>query len=183
MDNKTKRSKVKNTVTGKRINNRIFVDMDGTIAQFVPGGNYKEKDYFLNLLPNFSMLNAIKILIGLGYDVYILSAVEGERAKQEKMQWLESYLSEISPDHVIFTSCDKDKAEFISDFCHTDVLLDDYSKNLIPWAKKAIGIKCVNGINWNNGSWYGYSVHINSDAQFIANTIRGILQIEDEKVA
>lgn len=173
------------------MNNRIFVDMDGTLVGYNKEAtldDYMSEGYFESLLPNYSVLNAIKILIGLGYDVYILSAVYIETtAAAEKTAWLHRYLPEIfdtyEDKHVIFTPCGKDKIDYIDNPSPSDVLLDDYSKNLIPWSFRAIGIKCVNSINWNNGTWYGYSVNVKSDAAFIANTIRGILQIENEKIA
>ena len=45
----------------------------------------------------------------------------------------------------------------------TDVLVDDYTKNLKEWpvfgdAKFGRAVKLLNGINGNNGTWTGISV-------------------------
>ncbi|MFQ9404087.1 MAG: hypothetical protein ACLR1Z_09985, partial [Eubacterium sp.] len=54
---------------------RLFVDMDGTLAEFKPVDTLEtlyEKDYFLNLKPNENVLGAIKQLIAQNdIDVYI----------------------------------------------------------------------------------------------------------------
>ena len=57
---------------------RLFVDMDGTLAEFKTVDTLEtlyEKDYFINLKPNENVLGAIKQLIADNdFDVYILSA-------------------------------------------------------------------------------------------------------------
>ena len=56
---------------------RIFVDMDGTLAEWknVESENVLyEKGYYENLKPNENLLNAIKELIQKGENVFILSS-------------------------------------------------------------------------------------------------------------
>ncbi len=175
------------------MDNRIFVDMDGTLAEYNPEAtaeDYQREGYFTKLAPNYSMLNAIKILIGLGYDIYILSAVYMETsAVSEKTAWLLQYLPELwdsysnPKEHLVFVPVGANKLDYINNPGRTDILIDDYSKNLIPWSNTGIGIKCVNGINWRVGTWFGYEVDLRSDAAYIANTIRGIIAVESGKVA
>ena len=74
---------------------RLFVDMDGTLAEFKPVDTLEvlyEKDYFLNLKPNENVLGAIKQLIAKNdIDVYILSAYlsDSRYALYEKNAWLD----------------------------------------------------------------------------------------------
>lgn len=80
---------------------RLFVDMDGTLAEFKPVDTLEtlyEKDYFLNLKPNENVLGAIKQLIAQNdIDVYILSAYlsDSHYALDEKNAWLDKYLPEL----------------------------------------------------------------------------------------
>lgn len=73
---------------------RLFVDMDGTLAEFKTVDTLEtlyEKDYFINLKPNENVLGAIKQLIAENdFDVYILSAylTDSRYALEEKMPGL-----------------------------------------------------------------------------------------------
>ena len=79
---------------------RLFVDMDGTLAEFKTVDTLEtlyEKDYFINLKPNENVLGAIKQLIADNdIDVYILSAylTDSRYALEEKNAWLDKYLPE-----------------------------------------------------------------------------------------
>ena len=167
---------------------RIFIDMDGTIVVYntkAELSDFKRKGYFTSLQPNWTMLNAVKLLIQKNYDIYILSAVyvDTEDPKNDKIEWLHEYLPEIweyydnPEEHLIFTPVGENKLDYIDHPLSSDILLDDYTKNLVAW-EKGIPVKCVNGINWSNGTWHGYSVDIRSDAEYIAKMIQGIVLIE-----
>lgn len=172
---------------------RLFVDMDGTLAVFKPVDEMEtlyEKGYFLDLEPHENVVAAIKEIITKNPDieVNILSAYlsDSKYALQEKNAWLDKYLPEISRDHRIFVPCGTDKKEGIRDgIREDDFLLDDYTKNLNEWQPPARGIKLLNGINHNRGTWaydrLRYDREAASLASAIVSVVRGEQQILDNK--
>ncbi len=146
---------------------RIFVDMDGVLAKFNHVQSEEElyeKGYFANLKPLPTVVDGMKRYIKENPDkeIYILSAylTESPYALQEKNEWLDRYLPEISSDHRIFCPCGKSKADYIiGGIQKTDILIDDYTKNLTQWKEQGgIGVKLLNGINHTRGTWQGYSI-------------------------
>ncbi|PWL72024.1 MAG: hypothetical protein DBY25_04575 [Clostridiales bacterium] len=138
---------------------RLFVDMDGTLAVFQAVDRMErlyEKGYFLDLPPIPNVVRAIQQLYEQhSCDIYILSAVvDSPFAVPEKNEWLDRYLPEISKSRRLFIPCGENKAEYVPyGVRETDVLLDDYTKNLLAWPEK--GVKLLNGINHTNGRWRG----------------------------
>ena len=136
---------------------RIFVDMDGTLARFHDEVKYLErmfeKGFFLNLKPFNEAIAAINaMLASKDFDVYILSAaVDGEPpfCQAEKNMWLDKYCPHIDTNHRIFTKMGHPKSEFIpGGIAATDILWDDYNKNLKEWQEAGgIAVKCHNNIN------------------------------------
>ena len=115
-----------------------------------------EKGYFLDLPPIPNVVRAIQQLYEQhSCDIYILSAVvDSPFAVPEKNEWLDRYLPEISKSRRLFIPCGENKAEYVPyGVRETDVLLDDYTKNLLAWPEK--GVKLLNGINHTNGRWRG----------------------------
>ena len=149
---------------------RLFVDMDGTLAVFSPVDTLEklyEQGYFINQAPHENVIAAIKDIIRNNpeIEVNILSAylTDSNYALQEKNEWLEKYLPEIPEDRRIFSPCGWDKKGFVPDGIHdTDVLLDDYTKNLLSWQPPGKGLKLLNGINHTNGTWRNDVVNFNS---------------------
>ncbi len=141
------------------ISPRLFVDMDGTLAVFQQIDRLEqlyEKGYFAALPPIRNAVDAVrKICHRHDCEVYILSAaVDSPYAVSEKNQWLNHFLPEIPEEHRIFIPCGENKAEYVPyGIRKTDVLLDDYTKNLLEWPEK--GIKLLNGINHTKGVWQG----------------------------
>ncbi len=153
---------------------RLFVDIDGTLAEFKTINTIEtlyEKGYFESLKPNKNVVEAIKDIVKnhSEIDVYIISAVlsDSKYALSEKKNWLEKYLPEIPREKCIFPPCGSDKKNFIPDGIRPDdYLLDDYSINLNSWEPPARGIKLLNGINGNNGTWKSDSLScLNSGAE------------------
>lgn len=143
----------------------LFVDMDGTVADMFGENQYLErfyeKEFFLNLKPMTSVIEAVKELSN-DYDVYILSAcVDSKYCIKEKSEWLNKYMNFINKDHIIFSKVGENKAEVIKNITgkeidNTTYLLDDYSTNLKHWEEAGgIGIKMLNNINGNNGTFKG----------------------------
>lgn len=172
---------------------RIFVDMDGTLAVFQPVDELEtlyEKGYFLNLEPQQNVLEAIRELTvnHTEIEVHILSAylTDSPYALQEKNEWLDRYLPEVDRDHRVFVPCGTDKKEGIrGGVRENDFLLDDYTKNLNEWQPPARGIKLLNGINHSRGTWEHDRLRHDRDALSLASAILSVMrnekQIFDEK--
>ena len=165
---------------------RLFVDMDGTLAEFKPVDTLEvlyEKDYFLNLKPNENVLGAIKQLIAKNdIDVYILSAYlsDSHYALDEKNAWLDKYLPELPQEKRLFVPCGTDKSIVVPGHIkHDDYLLDDYTKNLSEWEPPAKGIKLINGINHTNGTWQGDKIQFTHSPEEISSMISSVMKGEE----
>jgi 5'(3')-deoxyribonucleotidase len=141
---------------------RLFVDMDGVLAEWRAAASIEElhsKGYFLRLEPYYRILAAVKIVAPKeGVEVYTLSAYFEDSAYTvgEKQEWLDLYLPEISREggRRIFVPCGSDKSEAVPGGIRPDdVLLDDYPKNLLAWG----GVP-VKAINPHNSEWAGFMV-------------------------
>lgn len=161
----------------------LFVDMDGTLSYFEKEASLEEittKGYFRGRDPIRNVVSAIRYFAAVNPDkVCILSSVfQDDHSINEKKEWLEEYLPEISLS--IFVPYGQSKAEFVEgifgrSITHRDFLLDDFSKNLHEWT--GTGIKLYNDINGTKGTWTGYSVHYNCSPEIIVNTLTGIMSV------
>lgn len=165
---------------------RLFVDMDGTLAEFKTVDTLEtlyEKDYFLHLKPNENVLGAIKQLIADNdFDVYILSAylTDSRYALEEKNAWLDKYLPELPQEKRLFVPCGTDKSIVVPGHIkHDDYLLDDYTKNLSEWEPPAKGIKLINGINHTNGTWQGDKIQFTHSPEEISSMISSVMKGEE----
>lgn len=151
---------------------RIFVDMDGTLARFHDEDRYLERmweqGFFEQLKPFENAVDTVKMLVqDPNVEVFILSAaIEGEPpyCVAQKHAWLDKYLPEIDRTHRIFTTVGENKAELIPQGIHqSDVLIDDYNKNLDEWQQcGGHSIKFVNNINHKGlvgELWQGDLIH------------------------
>lgn len=162
---------------------RLFVDMDGTLAEFKVVDTLErlyEPHYFERLKPNENVVKAVKDIVNNHpeIEVYILSAVlsDSKYALYEKKNWIKEYLPEIPEDRCIFPPCGSDKKDFIPDGIRSDdFLLDDYSLNLNSWEPPARGIKLLNGINGNNGTWNKDSVSFLNSGEMLSDKICSII--------
>ena len=159
---------VKNNLTHKE-RKRLFVDMDGTLAEFKPVDKIEtlyEKGYFLNLRPQVEVVEAVNSIIAKeNVEVYILSSVlsDSKYALQEKNEWLNQYLPEIPEERRLFPACGVDKKTIVTGGVgKKDFLLDDYTVNLIQWEPPGKGVKLLNGINHTKGTWKGKTVSMES---------------------
>ena len=148
---------------------KLFVDMDGTIAEWRTEAVFEslfEEGYFFKLSPYWEVLMAIKALKAEGFDVYILSAYlcESKFALAEKNAWLDRYLPEIPCECRIFCTTNESKAAVVKRVMQEGIdksyyLLDDYSKNLCEWSHAGgTPIKLYNGINGTRGTDWKYKV-------------------------
>lgn len=144
------------------MNKRIFIDMDGTLAEWKNISSNEElykKGYYESLKPNKYLLEETKKLIKEGKDVYILSSFlsDSNYALNEKNLWLNKHLPELPISKRIFVPYGDIKYKYLpSKITSFDYLIDDHTKNLLDW-KDAGGtaIKFLNGINHIKGVWQG----------------------------
>ena len=162
---------------------RLFVDMDGTLAEFKTVDTLEtlyEKDYFINLKPNENVLGAIKQLIADNdFDVYILSAylTDSRYALEEKNAWLDKYLPELPQEKRLFVPCGTDKSVAVPGLIRPDdYLLDDYTKNLSEWEPPAKGIKLINGINHTNVTWQGDKIQFTHAPEELSSMISDVMK-------
>lgn len=168
-----------NRETDGAANKRLFVDMDGTLAEFNPTKKLEdlyEEGYFKNLKPYQTVVDAIKHII-LNYpdiEVYVLSAYlsDSEYALKEKKEWLNKHLPEIDVEHQLFCVCGTDKGAVVpGGIQHSDRLLDDYTHNLMLWCPPGVGLKLLNGINDTHKTWKGARINKEQAAKELANEI------------
>lgn len=161
---------------------RIFVDMDGTLAEFRTLKTLEplfEKGYFLNLKTIPSVVEAIRRIVNDGeIEVFTLSAVlkDSKYAKEEKNEWLDVVLPEIKKENRLFCYCGENKKEFIEKMVgkrENDFLLDDYTKNLVDWGEH--GIKILNGINHTKGTWQGNRLRNSKEGEVLAKQLCDII--------
>ncbi|MDQ0361576.1 5' nucleotidase, NT5C type [Breznakia pachnodae] len=146
-------------------NRRVFVDMDGTLAEW---NNVEvleqlyEKDYFGSLKPYTNVVDAIKELNkNENIEFFILSKYlpDSKYSLIEKNEWLDKYLPEIEEDKRIFVKDGELKSVIMNErlgLRDSDILIDDYNQNLYEWQSAGgTAIKIKNGINHNRGTWEG----------------------------
>jgi 5'(3')-deoxyribonucleotidase len=160
-------------------NKRLFVDMDGTLAEFNPTKKLEdlyEEGYFRELKPYQTVVDAIKYIIQNNPDieVFVLSAylTDSEFALNEKKEWLDQHLPELDTEHRLFCACGSDKGDIVpGGIRHTDRLLDDYTHNLMLWSPPGIGLKLLNGINDTHKTWKGARINKEQTANELAAEI------------
>ena len=162
---------------------RIFIDMDGTLAEFKTVDTLEklyEPGYFLNLQPNSNVVNAVKLLIEKAdVEVYVLSAylTDSVYALDEKNKWLDRYLPELKKENRIFTPCGKEKTSAVpGNIREDDFLLDDYTKNLGEWEPPARGIKLINDINHTHGTWEGDRIRFTHEPEILCGMILDVMK-------
>ena len=156
---------------------RLFVDMDGTLTEFLPQESMApryEKGYFRNLPPHENVVAAIRCLLSAHpeIEVHILSAylTDSPYALAEKNAWVDNYLPELDVSHRLFVPNGSDKRACIGDVREDDVLLDDYTKNLLRW-QPSRAVKLINAINHTKKTWKNAAVYYDHDPATLAAEI------------
>ena len=137
---------------------RLFFDLDGTLARFNVRNALKrfdnEKGFFAKLLA-YKGIEVVNELAKKG-NVYIISASPNEQADKDKLQWLSKYLPNIKQENITICRIGENKAKIIESkynrkITKNDLLIDDYTKNLIEWENnKGTGIKRITTVSDNS---------------------------------
>lgn len=179
---------------------RLFIDMDGVLAEYRKSCNEKElakKNYFLTLKPEVNMLNAIEMLVNsseeLGYSVHVLTKVYPKMFKHsvdEKLQWRDEYMPFLYDSEFIMVDGEKEeKSQAIKELlgCSIDescILVDDYNFNLTDWASNGgTSVKFVNNINDKNHSFVGNRISYDMSAFEIYSALLSIMNLTTTRVA
>lgn len=162
---------------------RIFIDMDGTLCEWkddTPFEKLFERGYFINLNPYKNMLWAVEMLCSIEeIEVFILSAYleNTQTALIEKQLWLDKYLGNaIDDEHRIFVPTTVSKTQAVlGGIRNDDILVDDYSLNLIRWQESGgKGIKVLNGVNGKSVKWTKDRVSV---SQFGSEICKNIIRV------
>lgn len=148
---------------------RIFLDVDGTLAERIRMEDLpvmKTAGFFLNRKETPLVKELQDALFGewswIAGAVYACTAYMADSPSlQEKKIWL-GEKTVLDDAHLIFTPCGTNKADAVEELFQietlspTDILVDDFSKNLQQWTEAGgTGIKYLNGENGLNGTWKG----------------------------
>lgn len=157
----------------------LYVDMDGTLAQFQkkPLEEITSKGYFRDLPVMVNVVKALRTMMKENDDVIIMiltSVFNDNHSISDKKCWLHEVIPEITEEQMIFVPYGERKSDYVDQ--KDSFLLDDFSKNLHEW--EGIGIKVYNGINGNNGTWHGYSIHSDMEPEKLKKQLLGILRAE-----
>lgn len=169
------------------VKKRLFVDMDGTLAEWRSKAGPEElyeKWYFESLRPYSTILGAVKGiwfatyfgLIGAELELFILSAYlpDSPWAKAEKKRWLRKYLCwttefgkqcpMFDASHTLLVPCGSRKVDYVpGGVSIDDYLLDDYTLNLREWEQAGgTPIKVFNGCNGKGIAVWKNSVRTNA---------------------
>lgn len=129
-----------------------YCDMDGVVANFDKEPNAVERfkvepDFFETLEPITANIEFIKHLVDKGERVIILSASPNNNADKAKKVWLKKHMPFIKNRNIIIMRVGQNKADFVKTK-GTNILFDDYAKNVNEWNERAnhIAIKVVGTI-------------------------------------
>ncbi len=153
------------------MNRRIFVDMDGVLAKWEDASleEMTSPGFFLSRIPDQNVCDMFALLQEKAregkLEVFILSSYLLPISKEEKIEWNKrhTHIPEENQIYVPYGESKADALENIGSIRKTDVLIDDFTRNLKEWS--GIAVKLYNGINGTHGTWNGYSIHNNMSAE------------------
>ena len=164
----------------------IYVDMDGVQAVYGFGDSVEEMSrpgYFRHRPMHENVIELMKLLRDAPeFEVYVLSAVfADDHSEADKRAWLDACgLNEVQ---AVFVPYGENKGDYVS---HEgfNILIDDFSENLVAWerlGKNFVGVKFLNEGNGTRGSWFrrgGFSVNYNMSSEKILAVLQGIAHAE-----
>lgn len=155
---------------------KVFFDMDGVLAEYQEDiVEHMHKDGYFKALPaNKKAIKFVKDLEDVpGIRLYILSKtpnVDAPSAKKDKMVWLNVYLPEFPKENILIQDgrTGKHKGEFLREKLGDgfikegyNILIDDYTKNLVDWettGENFIALKALNGVNNKKKTHKAYGI-------------------------
>lgn len=167
---------------------RIFVDMDGVLAKWEDASleEMTSPGFFLSRVPDPNVCDMFTMLQEKAKDgkieVFILSSYLLPMSKEEKIEWNKRH-THIPEENQIYVPYGESKAtalESIGGIRKTDVLIDDFTRNLKEWP--GIAVKLYNGINGTHGTWRGYSVHNNMEPEKMFLQLDAISLMESTRI-
>lgn len=144
--------------------NKIFLDLDGTLARFNVRNALKRFDNEVGFFANLLAYKGIEVVNELATtnQIYIISASPNEQADKDKQLWLNKYLPNVRQENITLCRLGQNKAEIIQNKYNITIdeqcyLLDDYTKNLNEWESfGGIGIKRLTQVSDNSRKlWKG----------------------------
>ena len=144
--------------------NKIFLDLDGTLARFNVRNALKRFDNEVGFFANLLAYKGIEVVNELATtnQIYIISASPNEQADKDKQLWLNKYLPNVRQENITLCRLGQNKAEIIQNKYNITLneqcyLLDDYTKNLNEWESfGGIGIKRLTQVSDNSRKlWKG----------------------------
>lgn len=101
-------------------NEHIFVDIDGTLAEYqnLPIDNDGDINFvgygvFKHSLPVNDMITRVKMLQKMGKEIYIISASPNSIANAEKLEWINKHVNFIKQNHIYFVGNKNFKHTFL----------------------------------------------------------------------
>ena len=144
--------------------NKIFLDLDGTLARFnVPNAleRFDKEEGFFARLKAYKDIEVVNELAKTN-KLFIISASPNEQADKDKMIWINKYLPNIDVKNITICRLGQNKAKIIQDKYNITIndkcyLLDDYTKNLNEWENfGGKGIKRLTTVSDNSTKkWQG----------------------------
>lgn len=144
--------------------NKIFLDLDGTLARFNVRNALKRFDNEVGFFANLLAYKGIEVVneLAITNQIYIISASPNEQADKDKQLWLNKYLPNVRQENITLCRLGQNKAEIIQNKYNITIneqcyLLDDYTKNLNEWESfGGIGIKRLTQVSDNSRKlWKG----------------------------
>lgn len=161
---------------------KVIFDMDGTLNFWETGTSMEEilaPGYMQHRRPHENMLQAAKLLIQRGVEVFTLSAVfDLPHFIPDKEIWLNRYFPELDTSHRFYSCIHGGKGDYLRSLGvnRTDVFVDDYNHNLreIQALDLITCMKCVcPGTNDIHRSWDGERLFVNESPEIIVQKILG----------
>ena len=147
--------------------NKIFLDLDGTLARFnVPNAleRFDKEEGFFAKLKAYKGIEVVNELAKTN-KLFIISASPNEQADKDKMIWIEKFLPNINVNNITICRIGENKAQIIQNKYNITIneqcyLLDDYTKNLNEWENfGGKGIKRITKVADNSTKkWQGLEI-------------------------
>lgn len=146
---------------------KIFLDLDGTVARFNVKNALERFDKEIGFFANLKAYKGIEEINELAKNgqIYIISASPNEQADKDKMTWIKQYLPNVKIENITLCRLGENKAKIIESkykmrIKKNCILLDDYSKNLVEWESVGgVGIKRLTSVADNSrGLWKGLAI-------------------------